>query len=47
MRAGRSDVIVFALAVDAKDESAANFYRHFGSRELSSLPNQFLWVIGK
>jgi ribosomal protein S18 acetylase RimI-like enzyme len=47
MRAGRSDVTVFALAVDAKDETAANFYRHFGFRELSSLPNQFLWVIGK
>lgn len=46
-RSERSDVTVFALAVDAKNESAADFYRHFGFRPLPSLPNQFLWVIGK
>lgn len=46
-RSERSDVTAFALAVDAKNESAADFYQHFGFRPLSSLPNQFLWVIGK
>ncbi|MFS2176633.1 GNAT family N-acetyltransferase [Rhizobium pisi] len=29
-RALRSELRVFALAVDAKDEQAAAFYRHFG-----------------
>jgi GNAT superfamily N-acetyltransferase len=30
MRAARSEVIVFALVVDAKDEPAEAFYRHHG-----------------
>lgn len=30
MRSARSELAVFALLVDAKDEPAANFYRHHG-----------------
>lgn len=30
MRAMRSEVAVFALVVDAKDDRAADFYRHYG-----------------
>jgi hypothetical protein len=30
MRARRSEVAVFALVVDAKEDAAAAFYRHHG-----------------
>ena len=45
-RSSRSEVAVYALAVDAKNEAAENFYRHFGFMKLPSLPGQLLWVIG-
>jgi ribosomal protein S18 acetylase RimI-like enzyme len=37
-RAARSEVAVFALAVDAKDERAAAFYRHHGFAPFGSAP---------
>ena len=37
-RAVRSDIAAYALVVDAKDEIAANFYRHHGFLELASEP---------
>lgn len=37
VRAARSDVAVFAMVVDAKDEAAAAFYRHNGFTPLAPL----------
>jgi ribosomal protein S18 acetylase RimI-like enzyme len=37
-RASRSAPAVFAMVVDAKDESAASFYRHFGFQPFADLP---------
>jgi len=42
MRARRSEVAVFALMVDAKDEQAEAFYRHHGFATFVSLPRQLL-----
>lgn len=42
MRALRSEVAVFALMVDAKDEQAEAFYRHHGFATFGSLPRQLL-----
>lgn len=39
-RAVRSEVAVFALVVDAKDEQAEAFYRHHGFITFGSLPRQ-------
>lgn len=40
LRVLRSDMGVFALAVDAKDETAVAFYRHHGFVSLASTPEQ-------
>ena len=40
LRAERSEVAVFALAVDAKDDAAEAFYRHHGFTAFGSLPRQ-------
>ncbi len=37
-RAARSEVMVFALVVDAKDEQAEAFYLHHGFINFGSLP---------
>jgi ribosomal protein S18 acetylase RimI-like enzyme len=42
LRALRSEVAVFALVVDAKDDQAAAFYRHHGFLAFGSLPNQLV-----
>ena len=42
MRARRSEVAVFALTVDAKDDAAEAFYRHHGFTAFGSLPRQFI-----
>ena len=42
MRALRSEVAVFALMVDAKDEQAEAFSRHHGFATFGSLPRQLL-----
>jgi hypothetical protein len=34
----RSEIAAYALIVDARDESAAAFYRHHGFIALSSMP---------
>ena len=41
-RAARSEVAIFALVVDAKDDAAAAFYRHFGFTALGSSERQFV-----
>lgn len=38
IRAVRSDIAAYALVVDAKDDIAANFYRHHGFLELTGEP---------
>ncbi len=42
MRALRSEVAVFALVVDAKDDHAEAFYRYHGFASLGSLPQQLI-----
>lgn len=49
-RALQSELGVFALSVDAKDEQAIAFYRHFGFSAFTSQPDKLflpLSVIGK
>lgn len=41
-RAARSEVAVFALVVDAKDEQATAFYQHHGFIVYGSLPNHLV-----
>ncbi len=41
-RAARSELMAFALVVDAKDETAAAFYRHHGFQHVGRLPNQLM-----
>jgi ribosomal protein S18 acetylase RimI-like enzyme len=40
LRAHRSELAVFAVAVDAKDEQAESFYRHHGFVSFGSAPRQ-------
>jgi ribosomal protein S18 acetylase RimI-like enzyme len=42
LRAVRSEIAVFALVVDAKDERAEAFYRHHGFAAFGSLPRQLI-----
>lgn len=42
MRALRSEIAVYALVVDAKDDQAVSFYRHFGFASLSSSPRRLV-----
>lgn len=44
-RAARSELMAFALVVDAKDESAASFYRHHGFQQVVALPNQLQLIL--
>jgi GNAT superfamily N-acetyltransferase len=46
-RAARSEVTVYAVAVDAKDEAAEGFYRHFGFVRLESAGRVLVWVVGR
>lgn len=41
-RALRADMGIFALAVDAKDESAIAFYQHFGFVAFASSPDKLM-----
>ncbi|HVT57113.1 MAG TPA: GNAT family N-acetyltransferase [Thermoanaerobaculia bacterium] len=47
LRALRSELAVFALVVDAKDEQAANFYRHHGFAAFGRRPRQFVLPLAK
>ncbi len=47
MRAVRSEIAVYALVVDAKDDSAVRFYRHHGFATFGSLPNQLILPLAK
>lgn len=47
LRALRSDLAVFALVVDAKDEQAASFYRHHGFVAFGSRPSQLVLPLAK
>lgn len=42
MRALRSEIAVYALVVDAKDDQAVRFYRHHGFVAFGSLPRQLV-----
>lgn len=41
-RAARSEIAVFALVVDAKDETAISFYQHYGFQAYGSLPDKLI-----
>lgn len=45
MRATRSEVVVFALVVDAKDDQAEAFYRHHDFVAFGSLPRQLIYPL--
>jgi GNAT superfamily N-acetyltransferase len=47
LRALRSELAVFALVVDAKDEKAASFYRHHGFVAFGRRPRQFVLPLAK
>lgn len=47
LRSARSEIAVFAILVDAKDESAAAFYRHHGFRPLTSAGDRLLLPISQ
>jgi len=47
VRAERSEVAVYALVVDAKDDRAAAFYRHHGFIELRADPHQLFMPLRK
>jgi ribosomal protein S18 acetylase RimI-like enzyme len=42
MRALRSEIAVYALVVDAKDDQAVRFYHHHGFASFGSLPRQLV-----
>lgn len=42
VRAKRSEVAVYALVVDAKDDAAAEFYRHHGLQSFGSKASQLM-----
>jgi GNAT superfamily N-acetyltransferase len=46
-RAGRSEVAVFALVVDAKDDAAEAFYRHHGFIAFGSSSRQLVLALAK
>ena len=46
LRASRSELAVFALVVDAKDDQAAAFYRHHGFIAFGSLPPRLVLPLG-
>jgi ribosomal protein S18 acetylase RimI-like enzyme len=46
-RSARSDVAVFALVVDAKDDQAEAFYRHHGFASFGSAPRQLILSLAK
>ena len=47
LRAARSEVMVFALVVDAKDEQAEAFYRHHGFANFGSVQRQLILPLAK
>lgn len=47
LRAMRSEVAVFALVVDAKDDAAEAFYRHHGFEAFGSRPRQLVVPLGQ
>ncbi len=46
-KAAQADVKVFALVVDAKDDTAKSFYIRYGFRSYGSLPLQLILVFPK
>ena len=46
-RARRSEVAVFALVVDAKDEQAESFYRHHGFVAFGDSPGTLILALPK
>ena len=46
-RAARSELVAFALVVDAKDDAAEAFYRHYDFIAFGSLPRQFIFPLAR
>ena len=47
LRAARSELAVFALVVDAKDDAAAAFYRHHGFEEFGGATRKLIVSLAK
>jgi ribosomal protein S18 acetylase RimI-like enzyme len=47
LRASRAEIAAFALVVDAKDETAAAFYRHHGFVSLTEADRQWMLPLAK
>ena len=45
-RSLRSEIVAFAMVVDAKDETAASFYRHHGFEAFASAPMNLYLPLG-
>lgn len=46
-RAARSELVAFALVVDAKDDAAEAFYRHYDFIAFGRLPRQFIFPLAR
>lgn len=46
-RAARAEPAIFALIVDAKDDTAERFYRHLGFQPLASRQSSLYWPIAE
>lgn len=46
-RASKSELMAYALVVDAKDDNAQSFYLHSGFIKFGSLPRQLLFPLNK
>ena len=47
LRAARSELVAFALVVDAKDDAAVAFYRHHEFVAFGGLPRQFIFPLAR
>ncbi len=47
LRALRSEIAVFALVVDAKNDAAVAFYRHHGFEDYGAKPRQLIVPLGR
>ena len=47
MRSARSEIAVFAMVVDAKNDQAASFYLHHGFSSFGSIPGQLIMPLSQ
>ncbi|MFC3873678.1 GNAT family N-acetyltransferase [Neisseria musculi] len=47
LRCARAEIAAFALIVEAKDETAAAFYRHFGFTAFADCPDKLFYPLSR